>query len=270
MMWEVRPVRIALPVPDVVAALAPRLARRPGGVFVVEQWIETGTPTASVETYDAAAVQEQLVRDAVVVDPEDEQQALRFVRKWGLLGEASRDDSVKYYDAVDRTRSTLAKCRRLAKWLAALQEGRWSSPDLPEFGEIERLLPGIPRPVTTSIRRRAHQIALANELNRELFNRRLDVVLIPVKGGIAQQIKPRNLGDLLFIFLAAVLASGRQQLRACDDCGVLFLVSPTNRKRKYCEDNCRVRAGMRRFRARRRKLSADTKSGRARPGRKTP
>lgn len=212
--------------------------------------------------YDAGEQSTQLLRAACAVDTSSDKEVLAFVNRWGLLHcrSGGRDS-----DSIARTRETLDAARRLVRWLTAIRERRWSSPDIPRNDELTALVPdSVNDPATVAGRRHLAQEAFPFALQRELAEISLGSPVVSVAGS-RRGIDPARQSPFVSLLPLGVLRDalfleicrwfeGVESLAFCPICHAPFprgngAVPPRRRHATYCSDECR-RARERRKRTR--------------------
>ena len=112
-------------------------ATDPGGVFAVQGWLRQRSPPPLIRCYDAALEADDLLAAVTGLDVNDDAGLLAFANRWGLLGCGTPPR--QHVDSVARTRRTLADLQGLARWLTAMQHGRWQDPACPTLDQVAHM-----------------------------------------------------------------------------------------------------------------------------------
>jgi hypothetical protein len=195
-------------------------------------FVETGAH----RDYDAATQAPEIFVDAMRLDPDDPEELLAFVGKWGLLGLHGGG-----VEPVAEVRDELRRLQRLARWCEALHARRWKSPQLPAppsgFAKV---------PARKRLQRRWRLYAFAFDDE----TRRLDVTVRPIlasdrRGRVRPELRPARLIEILYFELWRVSVDPATTLRVCEDCKALFPVRKSNALKKFCSWRCKNRANVR-------------------------
>jgi hypothetical protein len=216
-------------------ATAPQsIAGSYGGAFIPEEGFKEGRHLpAPLGYYMPTAHAGDILSDATRLDPSNRAALLDFVNRWGVLGIVD-----SRWERVMDTVQVLSDVVRLARWLAALQAGKWKSPDIPPLGDTVKRSP-----------------AEARKIRWRLFASELDRDAPEVRPGLSfdQQsrshpyFRVRRMIDALRFHLWQIASSHDNVLRLCVECGGLFSVARTNQLQRFCSATCKNRRNYRRW-----------------------
>jgi hypothetical protein len=237
-------------------------ATDPGGVFAVQGWLRRRGLPPLLRSYDAALEADDLLAAVTGLDVNDDAELLGFVNRWGLLGCGT--PSWTHVDSVAQTRRTLADLQGLARWLSAMQHGRWRDRACPTRNQVAHMIGDRSARHWKVSPKASHEIiwsAFAMRLAAGVEEAPLHATVVgprlllgkpawlaaddAPRGGLVATVQ--SLSQFLYLNLGCRMREQRVLLRLCKGCPIIFPVPVTNRKRRYHDPACKNRSAFQKW-----------------------
>jgi hypothetical protein len=267
-------------------------ATDPGGVFAVEGWLRRRGLPPVIRCYDAALEADDLLAAVTGLDVGDDAGLLAFANRWGLLRCAT--PSWEHVDSVAQTRRALADLQGLARWLSAMQHGRWRDRACPTLDEVAHMIGDRSAEHWDGSQKASHEILWSAFALRLLAGLTEAAPVAGLAGLPVTVVAPRLLlgrpswlvpghaprvgivataqSLLQFLYLDLGRRAREQQvlLRLCKGCPTVFPVAVTNRKKRYHNLACKNRRAFQKWysRPRNRRAHNARRSMGSRPNRR--